>query len=182
MDFLFFSVCVPVSLITTPSNCPLLGKNLLPGPLTPCCQIPARLFSVARSRPAYFLLPDPSALTPCCQISAPLFQVARSQPAYSLLPDPGPLTPCCQIPGHLHLFPDRAHSLFRGPGEALPAFSPKKTAFGGHNFAIIIREFKISWRNVFKKLIILLFISNKADIRICKINLLKSYPVVFRYI
>ena len=153
MDFLFFSVCVPVSLITTPSNCPLLGKNLLPGPLTPCCQIPARLFPVA-----------------------------RSQPAYSLLPDPGPLTPCCQIPARLHLFPDRAHSLFRGPGEALPAFSPKKSAFGGHNFAIIIREFKISWRNVFKKLIILLFISNKADIRICKINLLKGYPVVFRYI
>ena len=103
MDFLFFSVCVPVSLITTPSNCPLLGKNLLPGPLTPCCQIPARLFSVARSRPAYFLLPDPSALTPCCQISAPLFQVARSQPAYSLLPDPSPLTPCCQIPARLLL-------------------------------------------------------------------------------
>ena len=103
MDFLFFSVCVPVSLITTPSNCPLLGKNLLPGPLTPCCQIPARLFPVARSRPAYFLLPDPSALTPCCQISAPLFQVTRSQPAYSLLPDPSPLTPCCQIPARLLL-------------------------------------------------------------------------------
>ena len=83
MDFLFFSVCVPVSLITTPSNCPLLGKNLLPGPLTPCCQIPARLFPVARSRPAYSLLPDPSPLTPCCQIPARLLLVARSRAAYT---------------------------------------------------------------------------------------------------
>ena len=112
MDFLFFSVCVPVSLITTPSNCPLLGKNLLPGPLTPCCQIPARLFPVARSRPLisccqiparllpaarypppYSKLPDPSLLIPCCQIPARLLPVARYRPAYSLLPDPGPLTP-----------------------------------------------------------------------------------------
>ena len=122
MDFLFFSVCVPVSLITTPSNCPLLGKNLLPGPLTPCCQISAPLFQVARSRPAYSLLPDPGPLISCCQIPARLLPAARSPPPYSKLPDPSPLIPCCHIPARLlPVARSRpAYSLLPDPGPLTP--------------------------------------------------------------